>query len=171
MIEHVHVRRVEEAPPCLHVVDERISGRTVRQAGDDIVELARTAVAFVVLDCIVHAEVQRRVLVRRGYDVPRRAPAQLMIERGEAARDMERRIEVVEPVAIRLDTPGDDGVALKQQGERLDDVTVRRRFMFIGMLSTAMLLAMNVSNRLRSSVWMKRLICARLKLASGYAPG
>ena len=50
-------------------------------------------------------------------------------------------------------------------------VALRRRAA-IGMFSTARWSAMkNASNRPRSSVWMKRTRCWRLKFASGKAPG
>ena len=80
--------------------------------------------------------------------------------------------KVVEPVAIRPIC----SVTMASADSSVNgsnDVTVWLRFSaFIGMLSTARWSAMkNASNRPRSSVWMKRLMCARLKLASGNAPG
>ena len=53
------------------------------------------------LHVVVEAEIQRRIRVRGGDDVPARAPAAEMVERGEAAGDVIGLVEVVEAVAIR----------------------------------------------------------------------
>ncbi len=75
---------------------------------------------------------------------------------------------VVEPVAIRPIC----SVTMARADRSVNgsnEVTVWLRFSaFIGMFSTARWSAMkNASNLPRSSVWMNRLMCARLKLASG----
>ncbi len=50
-----------EIDAALQVADKASSAKRIPQAGDDIEELARPAVAFVVLDMLVEPEVQRRV--------------------------------------------------------------------------------------------------------------
>ena len=74
--------------PALDVADEGVVGPAVPQAGDHVVELARAAVALGVLHVLVEAEIQRRVRIGGGDDVPAGAAAADMVERGEAARDV-----------------------------------------------------------------------------------
>ena len=74
--------------PALDVADEGVVGAAVPQTGDDIVELARAAIALVVLDMLVEAEIERGVRIGGGDDVPAGAAAADMVERGEAARDV-----------------------------------------------------------------------------------
>ena len=51
------------------------------------IEFARASVALVVLHVLFEAEVERGVGVGGRHDVPARAAAADMVERGEAARD------------------------------------------------------------------------------------
>ena len=90
--EHVHPGGIEE-DAAVDVADEGIVRPRVPQAGHDIVEFARALVALAVLHQCVHAEIQRRVGVGGGDDVPAGAAAAQMIERGEAARDVIGRVE------------------------------------------------------------------------------
>ena len=79
--------------PALDVADEGVVGKAVPQAGHDIVEFARAAIALVVLDMLVEPEIQRRVGVGGRHDVPAGAAAADMVERGEAAGDVIGRVE------------------------------------------------------------------------------
>ena len=103
----------------LDVADESVLRPAVPQTGNDIVELARTTIALVVVHRLVHAEVQRGIGVGRGDDVPCRATAADVVERGEAARDMKRRIEGGGAGGDQADMLGDHGER-RQQGERLE---------------------------------------------------
>ena len=71
----------------------RVVGPAVPQPGDDVVELARPAVALVVLDMVVEPEIERRVGVGGRDDVPARAAVADVVERGEPPRDMVRLVE------------------------------------------------------------------------------
>ena len=82
-----------EIDAALDVADEGVVGPAVPQAGHDVVELARAAIALVVLHMLVEAEIQRRVGIGGRDDVPAGAAAADMVERGEAARDVIGRVE------------------------------------------------------------------------------
>ena len=82
-----------EKKAAFDVADEGIVGPGIPQAGDDVVEFARAAIALAVLHVIGHAEVQRRVRIGCGDDIPAGAAAAEMIERGEAPCDVIGRIE------------------------------------------------------------------------------
>ena len=91
-----------EIDAVLDVADEGVVGPAVPEAGDDVEELAGAAVALAMLHMLVQAEIQRRVGVGGGDQVPAGAPAADMVERGESARDRDRaRSKVVDAVAIR----------------------------------------------------------------------
>ena len=78
---------------ALDVADEGVVGPAVPQAGHHVVELARAAIALAVLHVLVEAEIQRRIGIGGGDDVPAGAAAAEVIERGEAARDVIGRVE------------------------------------------------------------------------------
>ena len=92
VVEHVHLGGIE-VDAALDVADEGIVGPAIPQAGHHVVELARARVALVVLHVLVHAEIERRVGVGGGDDVPAGAAAGDVVERGEAARDVIGRVE------------------------------------------------------------------------------
>ena len=85
MVERVHAVGIE-IDARLDVPNERVLGETVPEAGYDIVELARAAIALVVVQVVVLAEVERGVRVGRRHDVPAGAASADMVERREAAR-------------------------------------------------------------------------------------
>ena len=58
--------------PLLDIADEGVVGPAVPQPGDDIEELAGAAIALAVLHMLGQAEIERRVGVRGGDQVPRR---------------------------------------------------------------------------------------------------
>ncbi len=70
------------------VAHKGVVGEGIPQAGDDVVEFARPLVALGVLHVIVEPEIQRCVRIGGGDDVPSRAAAADVIERGKAAGDM-----------------------------------------------------------------------------------
>ena len=74
VIEHMHFRRIEE-DAVLDVADESIVGPAIPQPGDHVVELARAAIAFAMLHMLVEAEIERRVGIGGGDDVPAGAAA------------------------------------------------------------------------------------------------
>ena len=92
VVEHMHLLGVE-IDAAVDVTDEGVVGETVPQPGDHVVELARPVVALVMLHLLVEAEIQRRVGVRGGDDVPAGAAAAEMVERGEAPGDVIGRVE------------------------------------------------------------------------------
>ncbi len=137
-----------------------VLGEGVPQPRDDVIEFASPHVALVVLHVIVEAEVERRVGIGGRDDIPAGAPAADVIERGEAARDMIRRIECGrggrnEPMRSVAPASADNRV------NGSNDVTVPLRFSaLIGMLSTARWSAIKkASNLPRSSVCAKRFRC------------
>ena len=79
--------------PLVDVAHERVVGPGVPEAGHHVVELARALVALAVLHVLVEPEIERRVRIGGGDDVPAGAAVAEMIERGEAARDVIGRVE------------------------------------------------------------------------------
>ena len=71
VVQHVQAVGVEEHAARL-VAQPGIVGPAVPQPGDDAVELAGAAIALVVLDMVLQAEIQRRIGVGGGDDVPSR---------------------------------------------------------------------------------------------------
>ena len=127
-----------EIDAALDVANESVVGPGIPEAGDDVVEFAGAGVALVVLHVLFEAEVERRVGIGGGDDVPARAAAADVIERGEAARDHDKRgSKVVEAVAMRprcLVVTASTGNSVNGSNE----VTVWLRFSAsTGMLSTA----------------------------------
>ena len=84
---------VRPGAPLLDVAHEGVVGEGIPEARDHVEELARPLVTLGVLHVIVAAEIQCRVRVRGGDDVPPGAPAAEMVERGEASRDVIRLLE------------------------------------------------------------------------------
>ena len=124
------------------------SAEAVPQARHHVVELARAAVALAVLHVLVEPEVQRRVRIGGGDDVPAGAPAADVVERGEAARDVIGRVEGGRAGGDETDMP----VACDKADRSVNgsnDVTVWLRLSAsIGMFSTAMWSAMKKASNL-----------------------
>ena len=110
VVEHAHFGGIE-IQALLDVAHEGVVGEGIPQTGDDVVELAGPLVALGMLHVIVEAEIERRIRVRGGDDVPARAPARDVIERGEAARDVIGRIERRRPRRDQPDALGRAGQA------------------------------------------------------------
>ena len=92
VVEHVQLVGIE-IESLRDVADEGVVRPGIPQAGDDVVELARAAVAFAVLHVIAHAEIERRVGIGGRDDIPAGAAAAEMIERSEPPRDVIGRVE------------------------------------------------------------------------------
>ena len=136
VVQHMELVGIE-VEAGLDVADEGVVGPRIPQAGDDIVELARARVALGMLHLLVHAEVQRRVGIGRGHQVPAGAAVGDMVERGEAAGD---RVGRLEGGRGRGDQAEMFGVLRqhRQQVSGSNEVTVAERFSAsIGMFSTA----------------------------------
>ncbi len=118
VIEHMQSLRIE-IKPALGVADEGIVGEAVPQAGHDIVEFARAAIALVVLDMLVEPEIQRRVRIGRRHDVPAGAATADVIQRGEPAGNVIGRVECRRCGCDQPDMIGDGGKR-RQQRERLE---------------------------------------------------
>ena len=118
VIEHMHLRRLEE-DAVLDVAHPGIVGPAVPQPGDHVVELARPAIALAVLHVLLEAEIERRVGIGGGDDVPAGTAAGNPIERGKAPGDVIRRIEGGRAGGDEADPLG--GLRQRrQQGERLE---------------------------------------------------
>ena len=87
VVEHMQLVGIE-IKAVFDIADERIIGPAVPQTGHDIVKLARASVTLAVLHMLFHPEIQRRIRIGSGDDVPASAPATEMVERGEAPRDV-----------------------------------------------------------------------------------
>ncbi len=92
VVEPVHPPGVPEDPAGL-VAQEGVVGEAVPEPGDHVVELPRAAVALVVLHVVVEAEVQRRLRVGGGDNVPAGAAAGDVVQRGEPAGHVVGRVE------------------------------------------------------------------------------
>ena len=92
VIEHVQLVRVENEPG-LDVADEGVVGPRIPEAGHDVIKLARSAIALGMLHVIGHAEIQRRIGIGGGDDVPAGAAATEMVERSETPGHVIGRIE------------------------------------------------------------------------------
>ena len=87
VVQHVHLAGIE-IDAALHVADEGVIGQAVPKTRHHVVELARAGVALAVLHVVLEPEIQRRVGIGGGDDVPARASAADVVERGELARDV-----------------------------------------------------------------------------------
>ena len=132
----MHFRGIE-VQALLDVAHEGVVGEGIPQARDDVVEFARALVALGMLHVVVEAEIQRRVRIRGGDDVPARAAAGDVIERGEAARDVIGRIERRRTRRDQADPFGRAGSA-DSSVNGSNEVTVWLRLSALtGMFSTA----------------------------------
>jgi hypothetical protein len=92
VVEHVQLVRIE-IKPAFRIADEGVVRPGIPEAGHDVIKFPRATITFAVLHMIGHAEIQRRVWVGCGDDVPAGAAAAEMVERGEAPGDEVGRIE------------------------------------------------------------------------------
>ena len=92
VVEHMQAPLIKEQTVVL-IAQPSIVGPAVPQARDHIEKLMGTPVTLVVLHMLGHPEVERRIGVGGGDDVPAGAPATDVIERREAPRDVIRLIE------------------------------------------------------------------------------
>ena len=92
VVQPAHARGIE-VETAVGVADEGIIGETVPEPGDDIIEFPRPAIALVMLHMVVAPEIQRRIRVGRGDDVPARPSLGDMVERGKAPGNMKGFIE------------------------------------------------------------------------------
>ncbi len=118
VIEHMHFRRIEKHA-VLDVADPGIVRPTVPQPRHHVIEFARPAIALAVLHVVVHAEIQRRIGIGGGDDIPAGAACRKMIERGETARDVIGRVEGRRAGGDEADALGDLRQR-RQQRERLE---------------------------------------------------
>jgi hypothetical protein len=88
----MHFRRIEK-DAVVDVADPGIVRPAVPEPGHDVVELARAAIALAVLHMLIEAEIERRIRIGRGDDVPAGAAAGDPIERGETPGDVIGRVE------------------------------------------------------------------------------
>ena len=118
MVEHMHAVGVE-IEALVDVADKGVLGPAIPQSGHDIVELARPAIALAMLHVLGHAEIERGVGVGGGDEVPARATAADMVERGETPGDHVGRLE-------RGRSGGDEPQMLgehrqrRQEGQRIE---------------------------------------------------
>ena len=105
--------------PLLDVAHEGVVGPGVPESRHHVVELARAAVALAVLHVLVEPEVERRVRVGGGDDVPAGTAAAEMVERGEAARDVIGSVERGRAGGDQADALGDLRQR-REQRERLE---------------------------------------------------
>ena len=116
--EHMHAVRIEEdAAFC--VVEERIIGKTVPKAGDDIVKFAGAVVALAMFHMLFETEIEGGIRIGCRDDVPAGATAADMVERGETAGDVIGQVEGRGGGGDEADPVGDGGERRKQ-GEGLE---------------------------------------------------
>ena len=129
MIEHVHLRGIEEHA-ALDVAHEGVVGERVPQAGHHFVEFASARIAFVMLHVLFQPEIERGVGIGGGDDVPARPAAADVIERREAAGDHVRRLEGRGGGGDQPEMFGRDGERRQQRQrvERGDGVAALQRF-------------------------------------------
>ncbi len=84
--------RIEEYAG-LRIANKGVVGPTVPEARDHVEELAGTPIAFVVLDMLVEAEIERGIGIRRRHEIPSGTAAADMVERRETSGDVIRRVE------------------------------------------------------------------------------
>ncbi len=82
-----------EIETLVDVADEGVIRPGVPKPRHHVVELARAGVALAVLHMLLQPEIERRVRIGGGHDVPAGAAAAEMIERGEPPGDVIGRIE------------------------------------------------------------------------------
>ena len=118
VVEHMHFGGIE-IQPGFDVAHKGVVGEGIPQARDHIVEFARALVALGVLHVIFKPEIQRRVRIGGGDDVPARAAAADVIERGKAAGDVIGLVEGGRAGRDQSDMFGGAGQR-RQQRERLE---------------------------------------------------
>src|SRR5207249_6775535 len=79
VVEHMQLVGIE-IKALFDITDERIICPAVPQAGHDIVKLARSSVALAMFHMLLHPEIQRRIGIGGGDNVPAGAPATEMAE-------------------------------------------------------------------------------------------
>ncbi len=118
MVEDMQLLGIE-IDSVLGVVNEGVVRPAIPKPGHDVVELARPAIAGVVLPMLVPPEIPRFRRIAGGDEIPSRAPAADVVERGEFARD-------VIGLVIGRRRRGDEADALRhhrqrgQQGQRIE---------------------------------------------------
>jgi hypothetical protein len=125
-----------------------------------------------VVHVLVEAEVQRRVGIGGGDDVPAGAAAADMVQRGEAAGDVVGLVVGGRGGRHQADMLGHRRQR-RQQGEGLERghrvAALQRRHRHV---QHRQVVGHEEGVELaRSSFWMKRFMWPKLKLASGNAPG
>ena len=118
VVEHMQLVGIEK-DAVLDVADEGVIRPAVPQSGHHVVELARAAIALAVLHVLVEPEIQRRVRIGGGDDVPAGAAAADVIERRKPARDVIGRIEGGRAGGDQTDMLGRSRQR-RQQRERLE---------------------------------------------------
>ena len=118
MVERMHAIRVE-INSQIDIADEGVLGKTIPEAGHDIVELSRAAIPLVVIQVILSAEIESGVWIGGRHDVPAGTAITYVIERGEAARDMIGLVESGRPGCDKSDAFGGARESRKQ-GEGLE---------------------------------------------------
>src|SRR5205807_10187902 len=79
MVEHVHAVGIE-INAFLDITDKSVLGKTVPQTGHDVEELAGAAIALAVFHVLGQPEIQRRIRIGGGDQVPAGAAAADMVE-------------------------------------------------------------------------------------------
>jgi len=110
MIQHVQLIGVKENAG-FGVAHEGVIGETVPKTRDDVIKLARPAIALIVIDFIRIAKVQCSVGIGGRDDIPAGAAAANLVQGCEAPRNM---IWLVE----RRGGGGDQPDPLRRAGER-----------------------------------------------------
>src|SRR5215831_13062048 len=88
----MHALGIEINAAC-DVAGERVIGEAVPEASDNVVELAGAVIALFMFHMLVQPEIERRIRIGGGDDVPACAPAADVVERGEPAGDVVGLIE------------------------------------------------------------------------------
>jgi hypothetical protein len=110
VIEHVQPRRVEIAAGVF-VANERVLVPAVPQAAHDLGKFGRAVIAVVMREVRLLAEIERFLGIGGGDEIPARASAADVIERGELARD-------VQGLVIGRGRGGDEADVLCHGGKR-----------------------------------------------------
>ncbi len=125
VVEGVQLGRVEE-DAARDVGGEGVVLVGVPQAAGDLDELQGAAVAGGVVEVFVEPEVLRGAGVEAGHDVPAGPAAADVVERGEAAGEVEGRVVGRTGGAHQADVPGVGGHG-GEEGEGFEAVEVVRR--------------------------------------------
>ncbi len=118
VVQHMQLVRVE-IDAAVDVAHEGIVGKAVPKARHHVVEFACAGVAFAVVHVLLQPEVQRRIGIGGGDDVPARAPAADVVEGGEPAGDVVGLVERGGAGSHQPYVLGDSGQG-RQQRERLE---------------------------------------------------